>query len=270
VSKKEILERELLPHLEQFLASGEMDGFLGFIKANSNLPGPRANLELADVFAEVIAGRFEEERDLLWGLCMSMVQLSPEKAPVNSPQEFIPFCGAVAIGKLGSLSRNFYVKTISELRRLSRDPRWRTREAVRMGLQFLIHKHPEETLQRLQGWFPAGELLEMRAVAAAVSDPELLQDRQIANSALQIHGELFEHVRSVENRKTEAFRVLRKALGYTLSLVVVELPEKGFELMDTIICSRDPDLLWIVKSNLKKKRLFKKFPEQVEARSRRL
>ena len=72
MSKKEILERELLPHLEQFLASGEMDGLLGFIKANSNLPGPRANLELADVFAEVIAGRVEGEWDLLWGLCLKI------------------------------------------------------------------------------------------------------------------------------------------------------------------------------------------------------
>lgn len=270
MSKKEKLERVLLPHLEQFLTSGEMDGLLGFIKANSNLPGPRANLELAGVFAEVIAGRVEEEWGLLWGLCMSLVQLSPEEAPVNSPKEFIPFCGAIAIGKLGSLSRNYYVEAICELRRLSRDPRWRMREAVRIGLQFLIHKHPGETLQMLQGWIPAGELLEMRAVAAAVSDPELLQDGQIAHSALQIHMELFEHVRLIKNRKTEAFRVLRKALGYTLSLVVVELPERGFELMDAMICAQDPDLLWIVKSNLKKNRLLKKFPGQVEARSRRL
>jgi hypothetical protein len=270
VSKKEKLGRELLPHLENFLTSGEIDGLLGFIKANSNLPGPRANLELAGVFTEVIAGRVEGEWDRLWGLCSSMVQLSPAEAPVNAPQEFIPFCGAVAIGKLGSLSRSFFVKAISELRRLSRDPRWRMREAVCMGLQFLIHKHPGETLQRLQSWIPAGELLEMRAVAAAVSDPELLQDGQIAHSALQIHRELFEHVRSIENRKTEAFRVLHKALGYTLNLVVVALPERGFELMDAMIYSQDPALLWIVKSNLKRKRLLKKFPEQVEARSRRV
>jgi hypothetical protein len=107
-------------------------------------------------------------------------------------------------------------------------------------------------------------------VAAAVSDPELLQEGQIAHPALQIHIELFEHVRSIENRKKEAFRVLRKGLGYTLSLVVVALPERGVELMDATICSQAPDLLWIVKNNLKKNRLLKRFPEQVEGRTGRL
>jgi hypothetical protein len=267
VSKKEKLERELLTHLEEYLTSGERDGLLDFIKANSNLPGPRANLELADVFVEVIAGRVEEEWDLLWMLCRSMVQLSPAEAPVNAPQEFIPFCGAVGIGKLGSLSGDFYAGAISELRRLSRDPRWRMREAVGMGLQSLLENHPEETLHLLRRWISKGDFLEMRAVAAAVGEPELLRDEKIAHSALQIHEELIDHVRSIKDRKTEAFRVLRKALGYTLSLVVVVLPERGFELIDAMIYSQDPDLLWIAKSNLKKNRLLKRFPEQVEARS---
>lgn len=266
MSKKDKLERELLPHLETFLVGGGKDNLWGFIKANSDLPGPRANLELASVFAEAIAGRDEEERDRLWVLCKSMVQLSHEEAPVNSPQEFIPFCGAVGIGEMGSLADIFYVQALSELRELSRDPRWRMREAVRIGLQSLLQKHPEKTLLTLQSWVPDRDLLEMRAVVAAVGDPDLLRAPEFAHSALKIHAEIFDHVRSIGNRKTDAFRVLRKALGYTLSLVVVEIPDRGFELVDVLISSGDPDLLWIVRSNLKKKRMLKNFHDQIEKR----
>lgn len=270
MSKKEKLESELLPHLETFLGSGEMDGLVSFIEANSDLPGPRANIELASVFAQMISGRNEEELNLLWGLCKSFTQRSPLEAPVNSPQEFIPFCGAVGIGKMGSIADVFYTEALFELRGLSRDPRWRMREAVRIGLQSLLQKHPQETLHALHSWIPAGNLLELRAVAAGVGDPDLLQAEEFARSALQIHAEIFDHVCTIDNRKTEDFRTLRKALGYTLSLVVVGIPGIGFELVDALISTGDEDLIWIVKSNLKKNRLLKDFHDQVEARISRL
>jgi hypothetical protein len=266
VNKRENLKNGLLPHLNVFLTHGDLNGLLGFIRDNSNLPGPRANLELADVFAQVIADCTKIERDLLWKLCGSLVQYSPEDAPVNSPQEFIPFCGAVGIGKLGSLSDGKYIESLSELRRLSKDSRWRMREAVRMGLQSLLQEQPTETLQELQNWILAKNPLEMRAAVAAVSEPELLQDEKIAATAIQIHMEIFDQIHSFTNRKTEAFRTLRKTLGYTLSLVIVEIPEKGFELLDELMGSQDADLIWIAKNNLKKKRLIRMFPDQIRVR----
>jgi hypothetical protein len=268
--KRETLQRGMIPHLEKYLDTGESDDLCGFIQDNSHLPGPRANLELADVFAETIASRAKEEMDRLWKCCKSLIQHSPEEAPVNSPQEFVPFCGAVGIGKMGSIEKAYAIEAFSELRNLSRDPRWRMREAVRMGLQSLLEKNPEETLHTLQSWIPDGNLFEMRAVAAAVGAPDSLRIEEIALSALQIHADIFDQMGSIEDRKTEAFRVLRKALGYTLSLVIAAVPQRGFKLVDDLISSGDPDLTWIVKSNLKKKRLLKKFPDQVESRAGRL
>jgi hypothetical protein len=55
-------------------------------------------------------------------------------------------------------------------------------------------------------------------------------------------------------------------LSYTLSLIIVEIPEKGFELLDELIGSQDPDLIWIAKNNLKKKRLIRMFPDQIRIR----
>lgn len=54
MGKTEQLEAEWIPYLEEYLTSGKKDGLLGFTKSNSNLPGPRANPELADVLSEII------------------------------------------------------------------------------------------------------------------------------------------------------------------------------------------------------------------------
>lgn len=270
MSKKENLKKELAPHLDAFLTHGEKDSLLGYIKDHSNLPGPRANLELAAAFAELVVERALQEGGRLWKLCMYMTEFSPERAPVNTPSEFISFCGVVGLGEIGAALPDYLHKTHTNLRRLSGDPRWRVREAVRMGLQALMRSQPEETLKVLRSWVRGGDLLEMRAAAAAVGDPHILRHGGVASSALQLHKLIFDLFSTIQGRKTESFRVLRKALGYTLSLVVVEIPEEGFDLIDSLISSGDPDLIWIVKSNLKKKRLLRKFPDQVEIRLSRI
>ena len=45
-------------------------------------------------------------------------------------------------------------------------------------------------------------------------------------------------------------------------------PEQGFEFLTQLAGLQDRDVLWIVKQNLKKNRLVKNFPEQVEALKR--
>jgi hypothetical protein len=79
-----------------------------------------------------------------------------------------------------------------------------------------------------------------------------------------------DQVLRAEDRRAEPFRVLRKGLGYTLSVVVRALPEEGFTLMARLVDSGDPDALWIVRQNLKKKRLMRHFPQEVEAIERRI
>lgn len=266
MSKKEDLKKELIPHLDAFLTDGGTDSLLRYIRDHSNLPGRRANLELAAGFAELMAERVHQEGKHLWELCTHMVELSPERAPVNTPGEFIPFCGIVGIGKIGAALPDYLNKSYTALRQHAKDPRWRMREAVRTGLQAVMRSQPEETLEVLRNWVQGGNLLEMRAAAAAVGDPHLLADKRFASSALQLHRFNFDLFPTIEDRTAESFRVLRKALGYTLSLVIVEIPEDGFDLIDRLISSGDPDLIWIVKSNLKKKRLQRKFPDQVETR----
>ncbi len=81
----------------------------------------------------------------------------------------------------------------------------------------------------------------------------------MVNAALQIQCVILErlHATLVTERKREDFRLLRQASGYTVSVVTAAAPERGFALMRECATWRDPDINWILRENLKKKRLAK-------------
>jgi hypothetical protein len=247
-----------------FAEEGELEAARVYLLDNSNLPGRRANLELARAFAEVIGAR-PEFLDRGWELSLDLIALSAEVAPVDSADEFLPFCGALGIGTLGAVSSPRFVEALILLRRLSGDPRWRLREAVAQGLQRLLAARWRETYTALTDWVAAGDFLEMRAAAAAVAESSLLADSKLAREALALHQAIVVNIRESPDRRSDAFRTLRKGLAYTISVVVAALPDKGFAWISTLVDSGDRDLRWVVKQNLNKNRLIKGYPQQVAA-----
>lgn len=268
--KKDKHKSELRVLFDSWLQTHDAEALISYLTQHSDLPGRRANLELAAAFGDFIEQWPSGPKDALWELLDGMAAISADQAPVNTPQEFIPFCSAVGMGALGSRDAARQKTVLLRLRALANDPRWRMREAVCFGLQRLLNKRPTDTLQALGGWIPEGTPLELRAAVAAVAEPVLLQDHSIAIVALELHRRVIDHVLKTPQRKTEAFKTLRKALGYTLSVVVYALPQLGFEYIAQLALVPDPDLQWIVEQNLKKNRLAKHFPEQVEAAARML
>ena len=264
MNKKEKHREELIKLFETFVDSGQTERLTSYIVSHSNLPGRRANLELTQAFSDVVEEYSEAAKGELWQLCTEMTAISADEAPVNTPEEFVPFCGAMAIGALGSTSPALFQKALAALRVLAHDPRWRMREAVRFGLQRLLASQSQGTLQELREWVTDGDLPEMRAAATSVAAPTALKEKKIANSALQLHRDILAQVLETQDRRSEAFRILRKALGYTLSVVVRAVPEEGFEFMAQLVETQDSDVLWIVKQNLRKNRLLKYFPAEVE------
>jgi hypothetical protein len=265
MGKQEHHRAELIDLFAEWSQAGEAETLMHYLVQHSNLPGRRANLELAAAFGEVVERYSKRENKRLWELVAKMTDIAADEAPVNAPREFIPFCGAIGVGAIGAISPSRFGAALVALKLLANDPRWRLREAVCFGLQRLLSARAQDTLQALDGWVAGGTLLELRAVAAAVAEPGLLQDAEIAMLALQLHRKVLDRVLTTKERKSEDFRTLRKALGYTLSVVVQALPQEGFRCMSQLIQWHDPDLTWIVKQNLKKNRLLKHFPDQVRA-----
>ncbi|MFC2054680.1 hypothetical protein ACFLV7_10380 [Chloroflexota bacterium] len=219
----------------------EITNWDDFLLENSGLPGRRANIELAR------AAALEGDRELF----ERYLTYTPERAPTNSQYEFLPFCGVLGYGRL--LSEDD-LSLLPSLRRCANDPRWRIREAVAMALQMLGRRDMERLIREMEDW-SWGSLLEKRAAAAALCEPFLLGDERQAEKVLQILDEITSSLGDVEERKSENIKALRKGLGYCWSVAVVANPGAGKPLMEKWMGSNDKDIVWIMKENLKKKRL---------------
>ncbi|MFZ0532813.1 MAG: hypothetical protein WAM09_06500 [Anaerolineales bacterium] len=213
-----------------------------YLLKESGLPGPRGNIELAQVVAD------EGNRQLF----QRYIAYTADIAPVNSPYEFLAFCGVVGLGRLLAEGDIDLLKT---LRQYASDPRWRTREAVAMALQRLGDVNMGQLIAAMGEW-SQGIALEQRAAAAALCEPRLLGHAQYTRNVLGILDQITARIEQVKcDRRSEDFLALRKGLGYCWSVAVASLPEEGKALMEKWLVKSDPDIRWIMKENLKKKRL---------------
>ena len=251
--------------IDESLETGFDAKLIEYLTSNSNLPGPRGNLELANLFAKNLADYPPQKIVKLWGLCLKMTRISATEAPVNTPQEFIPFCGTVGMSSIAAKNSSYFNDALNLLEKLATDSRWRMREAVAMALQKLISAEPGAVINELNIWINSEDLLKLRAIVAGVAEPAILKNKEVAREAFQLNQKVVQKLKEIKDRKTESFRVLRKALAYTLSVVIVSLPKEGFEFLNRLVKIDDPDIKWIIRENLKKNRLIKNFPTEVNA-----
>ncbi len=97
--------------------------------------------------------------------------------------------------------------------------------------------------------------MEQRAAAAALCEPRLLHGPAHARGVLAILNAITASIPDQGDRRGEAFKALRKGLGYCWSVAVVALPVEGKPLMEKWLEHPDPDIRWIMRENLKKNRL---------------
>ena len=227
-----------------------LDNWDSYLLRKSGLPGPRGNIELAKVVAD--------EGDLQ--LFQRYIVYTADKAPTNSPYEFLAFCGIVGLGRLTAEGDHNFLKI---LRRYASDPRWRIREAVAMALQRLGDGDMEQLIEEMRDW-SQGTPLEQRAAAAALCEPRLLGQAEHAWEVLQILDRVTTSLERIDNRRSEDFLTLRKGLGYCWSVAVVALPVEGKVLMEKWLAKTDKDVQWIMKENLRKARLARMDAEWVK------
>lgn len=257
-------DHQLNEHLESALA-GDPRPLHCFLREHSNLPGPRGNLELAGQFADLVTTLAAGSRAAAaWKATMGLAAVGPGEAPTGDPGEFVAFCGTLAAaGFAADASRRPDVW--QTVRRAAEDPRWRLREAAAQAIQRALALDRPGTLAVLEEWAAGGGWLLLRAVAAGVADPPLLADPVLAAAALGLHEVVCRRFVEPFDRRDPGFRVLRQGLGFTLSVVVAAAPEPGFVLLRRLAVAGDPDVAWVLRSNLGKARLARSYPTEVEA-----
>ncbi len=237
-----------------------------YLRDQSRLPGPRANLELLSDFSDLLAAVAAEQPEHTRGLLKYLTNEAHTTVKTNTPEEFVLLCGVVAYGACAGTQPSWRCEAFEVLADYAGHASWRVREGSALGFQRLLTSAPQETTRYLQNLAARGNYLRQRAAIAAIAEPPLLRADGLVEAALTIQRTVLERMRCApaQDRKREQFRTLRQALGYTLSVVTAAAPESGFALMRECVGWGDADINWVLRENLKKKRLAK-FPEDTEA-----
>jgi len=203
-----------------------------YLRRNSGLPGPRANLELVAAVGD------EAPAELLWRLS-------------GSDDEFLALCGTAGLGRLAAANPP---QVIARLRELAGDARWRVREAVAIALQRLGSDDMEMLLREMRAWSEDGPFVQ-RAAAAGLCEPALLKRQADVAVVLKILDRITQSMAGSSERRTDGFKALRKALGYCWSVAAAASPPLGMPYIERWSRSTDPDVQWVMRTNMAKARM---------------
>jgi hypothetical protein len=175
---------------------------------------------------------------------------------LGSGDEFHMICGLVALGRLVGEGDHALTELLHQH---APDSRWRIREAVAMALQRAADSDPEGMFKTAAIWAAEPDPLVRRAAVAAVAEPRLIADPGRARQALSLLDLVTADLERIpiEQRRSNATRTLRQALGYAWSVVIAALPDEGLSAFHRLQASSDPDIQWIVRENMKKARMRK-------------
>lgn len=225
---------------------------------NSGLPGARLNLRLVDDFATLVGDvvtRPNLRLSPLAALLDGWAALDEAAAPGDKPEVILPCAALAAYGAVGVTRPEWWSDEIAKLRTGARDPRWRVREVVARALQRLLDADWSRTVEALRDWAGDDDPLVVRASVAAVAEPPLLRAPDRAADALALQRLAVDRFRRypAERRGDEDVRVLRKALGFTISVAAAATGD--VTLLAELEEGGDADLRWIARENAKKARL---------------
>ena len=241
----------------------DADPLAGYLRETSGLPGPRANLAAAAAVASALG-----EADPAWAIATidAWLGLGPGEVGGNEPAVMLPFTAAQAAGAVWSVCGGrdrAHLEAV--LRRSANDARWRVREGAVLGLQRLGLENVEALRRLVEAWRPSAGPLEHRAIVAGLAEPALLTTADQASYALSWCRRAVAVLLAlpVSDRRAADARTLRQALGYALSVILAGDP-RGFAELERLAGIRDPDAEWIVRSNLTKARISRRYPEECQ------
>jgi len=230
-----------------------------YLRENSRLPGARANLELAHDVGYLLSIAIPRCADNVHALLKYFTSDEHRGVASNTPEEFVMLCSIISFGTCAAAQPAWRTETFALLESFACSSYWRIRESVATAYQHLLVADAPATLSQLTCLATEGNYLQQRAAIASVAEAPLLYNMDVLHSALHLQTIVLRRIHLVPSpeRRNEDFRVLRRTLGYTLSVVTAASPEQGFALMRECASWHDHDIHWILRENLRKKRLAK-------------
>ncbi len=215
-----------------------------YLREQSHLPGPRANLELVNDLCQLLAALTPAQPDNVRSLLNHLLHNHHNAIECGPPSEFVILCGVVAFGACAAVRPEWRGETFEFLTRCANNPSWRVQEGVALAFQRLLPTSPQETLNCLTHLAFSGNYFEQRIAITAIAEPAVLNTPELIAQALVMQQVILKrlHLTPATERKREDFRALRKTLGYTVSVVTAATLEAGFALMRECATWGDADI----------------------------
>jgi DNA polymerase III delta prime subunit len=152
------------------------------------------------------------------------------------------------------LNKNDIKETLKSIRKYAAHNSWRIRDAVAIGIQEIAETDMNSIIDILETWMNGNDL-EKRAIVAALCEPKLLKEKSIIIRIFEILKRITLKFEGISGKLSIEQDSLRKSLGYGWSVAIVSLPYEGKIAFEKIAKIENKHIKWIVKENLKKKRL---------------
>jgi len=237
------------------LTSGhELGPLTRFLSLHSGLPGPRANLTLATEASRLIAGNWGAERAFLRGLI---------EAWAASGDEYLMFVAHMAMGHVLGVDPETEAWAVPLLYEANFSPLWRAREGVTFALEALLNARRGFALRLVERWCADEKPIIVRNAIVALAHPSQLRESAEQLEALKRYNGVGMAL-VAHSEKSPDVDMLAKSLGFTLS-IAAEADEGYLGQMEEWIRAGVKPWSGIVKENLGKARIVKKYPGRVAA-----
>ena len=245
---------ELRRSWSRLVADRRSEPLTDFMSRHSGLPGPRGNITLATEASRLIAGGWSAEERFLRALIESWV---------SSGDEYLLFTAHMALGYILSVCPAEEPWAVPILYEGNFSKLWRAREGVTFALEELLSRRRNFSLTLIDKWCTETNPIVVRNAIVALAHPNQLIDSVEQLDALKKYNHIgMELVAS--SGKTANLEVLAKSLGFTLS-VAAEADESYLDQFEVWIRAGVKPWRSIVKENLGKARIAKKYPGRVSA-----
>src|SRR6266581_4941816 len=178
-----------------------------YLRDQSRLPGPRANLELAHDVSHLLAAFVHRYTDNVHSLLHYFA--NGQSVTANTPAEFVLFCGIIGFGACAVEQPGWHEETLQLLDHYANSSHWRIRDAVALAYQRMLNNGAQtsSTLAHLEELAAHGNFLQQRAAIAAVAEPALLNHPDIIATSLQLQRIVLERFHRVpaSERRDEHF-----------------------------------------------------------------
>jgi hypothetical protein len=225
----------------------------------SRLPGIHANDALAEAFAQLCRGRGRTADEVV----LALVHLSPDQAPGATPLEFLPVCGAMALGTRAAGDPSVRARFLSELHALADDPRFRVRDAVVAALMKIGEAAGDPLVRDVASWMDG--YFHAAAVLRALGEPAWLGTLASHDAALARIDEAFALARDAPRAAARypGHKALLEHLARTPGRLAVRFGVPVFDVLVRWAATKDPVMREVPQAVLRDTKLASRFSPEI-------